>query len=263
MHEKPVAIITGASRGIGRAIALELASQGFDVVGIARTLDSTDQKKGLNDLKPLLESKGADFLPVQADIGLNGNHTNIVQQVLSHYGRIDLLVNNAGEPPLERLDILETTPESFDQVISTNLRGTFFLSQIIANKMIELKIKIVDFRPKIIFITSISAEVSSPDRAEYCIAKAGLSTTSRIFAHRLADAGIGVFEIRPGIIETDMTTAVKPKYDRLIAEGLVPQNRWGQPGDIAEVVSAIATGHFDYATGMIVEISGGMNIRRL
>jgi NAD(P)-dependent dehydrogenase (short-subunit alcohol dehydrogenase family) len=263
MNSKPVAIITGASRGIGRALALELASAGFDIVGISRTLESTDRKKGLNELKPLVESNGAAFLPIQTDIGEIANHANVVQQVIAHFGRIDLLVNNAGEAPPERLDILETTRENFDQVIGTNLRGTFFLSQVIANKMLELKDGIDDFQPKIIFITSISAEVSSPNRAEYCIAKAGLSMTSRIYADRLVDAGIGVFEIRPGIIDTDMTTPVKEKYDKLIAEGLIPQNRWGQPEDVAKAVSAIATGHFDYATGMIIEISGGMNIRRL
>jgi len=182
---------------------------------------------------------------------------------MERFGRVDCLINNAGIAPPARLDILETTPESFDRVLSINLRAGFFLTQRAASVMLDLQTKIEGFRPCIIFITSISADVSSINRAEYCISKAGLSQAATIFAHRLAEYGIQVFEIRPGIIQTDMTLPAREKYDRLIAEGLIPQQRWGMPEDVAKAAAALAKGEFAYSTGAVIEVSGGMNIRRL
>lgn len=260
---KPVAVVTGASRGIGRAIALALSAEGFNLAGIDLSLETSGELTGLNELKPLVESNGVSYLPLKADISDLQNHSRLVSEIVKRFGRIDLLVNNAGIAPLKRLDVLATTPESFDRVLAVNLRGTFFLTQSVVRLMLENIGKIPEYKPKIIFITSISAEVSSPSRAEYCISKAGLSMVSRIFADRLAEAGITVYEIRPGIIQTEMTMPAKDKYDRLIAEGLIPQGRWGQPEDVAKAVVALAKGSFDYSTGMIFEVSGGMNIQRL
>jgi len=263
MKSKPVAIVTGANRGIGEAIALDLSKAGYNIAGISRTLNSSGTKKGLNELKSKIETNGATFLPLQGDISDIGSFDKIVAEIVKKLKRIDLLVNNAGVAPLERLDILETTAESFDRVMSINLRGAFFFTQKVARNMLDNIDNFKDYNPKIIFITSVSAEVSSPNRAEYCISKAGLSMASKVFADRLAGSAIKVYEIRPGIIDTDMTTPVKEKYDRMINEGLVPLYRWGKPSDISKVVISIANGNFSYSTGNIIEISGGMNIRHL
>ncbi len=263
MNIKPVAVITGANRGIGRGIALSLAQNGYDIVGISRTLVSKGKKKGLKDLKSEIGTIGADFLPIESDISDLIYHKKIISEIESAFGRVDLLINNAGVAPEKRLDVLDTTPESYDRVMSINLRSSFFLSQLFAKEMLKQIDKIPEYAPKIIFITSVSAKTSSPNRAEYCISKAGLSMVSKIFADRLAGSGINVFEIRPGIIETDMTASVRSKYDEMIKEGLIPQYRWGSPEDIGKAVSAIASGSFDYSSGMVFEVSGGMNIQRL
>jgi 3-oxoacyl-[acyl-carrier protein] reductase len=247
MDDTPVAVVTGAARGIGQAIAASLKEIGFKIAGIDLSFETDDLKLWRRE----------------ADIGDISIHDRLIDLILDRFGRIDILINNAGVAPLERLDVLETTPESFDRVLGTNLRGTFFLTQTVAKSMLANIGKISDYHPKIIFITSISAKVSSTNRAEYCISKAGLSMVSRLFADRLAISGINIYEIRPGIIQTDMTATVKKKYDKLIAEGLVPQRRWGYPEDVAKAVIAIAKGYFDYSTGMIFEIGGGMNIQRL
>jgi NAD(P)-dependent dehydrogenase (short-subunit alcohol dehydrogenase family) len=263
MKKKPVALVTGAGRGIGRAIALELARDGYDLAGVSRRFDPDSRKNGLGEVKEKAEKLGAVFLPVSGDIASLEDHERIVGAVLRRYGRIDLLVNNAGVAPLVRADLLETTSESFDRVLGINLRGTFFLSQRVAREMIGRGKKQPGIKPKIIFITSVSAYISSTRRAEYCISKAALSHAAQIFADRLTRHGIGVYEIRPGIIKTDMNAAVHRQYDRLIAGGLVPQNRWGFPEDVARAVAAIARGSFDYSSGMIFEVSGGMGIRSL
>lgn len=263
MGERPVALVTGASRGIGRAICLELATSGHDIVGISRTLESTAEKTGLLDLKKHVEWCGVEFLPLRADVSDIDGHPALVSEIEKVFGRIDLLVNNAGVAPLQRLDILETPPQSFDRVVGVNLRGPFFLTQAVAGAMLDRKRRTTDYAPRIVFITSISAVVSSPNRPEYCISKAGLSMAASLFADRLAGSGIGVFEVRPGVVLTDMTAPVKEKYDRQIAEGLIPQGRWGQPEDVAKVVAALARGDFGYSTGAVFEVSGGMNIRRL
>ncbi len=257
------AIVTGASRGIGRAIAIGLAKAGYNIAGVGRKVKSDNSGQGLIEMQCEIESQGVDFLPLQMDIADICRHKSVVADVINKFGRIDILVNNAGIAPAERKDVLETTVESYNTVMNVNLRGAFFLTQIVSNIMINHKEKCNDYCPKIIFITSISAKIPSTNRAEYCMSKAGLSMAAKLFADRLAGEGINVYEIRPGIIETDMTAGVKDKYDKMIAAGLIPQGRWGLPQDVAKVVNAIASGSLDYSAGGIIDVSGGMNIGRL
>jgi len=259
----PVAFITGAGRGIGRGIALELAKNGFDIAGNDILFEPDNKQSGLFEVEERAGELKASFLPVKGDISSLEDHEKILHQTLDKFGKIDVLVNNAGVAAEKRLDVLETTPESYDRLLSVNARGTFFLTQRIARQMIERVQKDSEFECCIIFISSISAEVSSPSRAEYCISKAAISHMARIFADRLSEYGINVYEVRPGIIKTDMTAPVREKYDKLIEEGLVPQKRWGFPEDVGKAVAALARGDFAYSTGLVVEVSGGMNIRRL
>jgi 3-oxoacyl-[acyl-carrier protein] reductase len=259
MNHKPVAVITGASRGIGRSIAISLASEGFDIAAIARSIDS----EGMEILGPEVEKKGAEFFPIGLDISCSGCQTEVVSNILERYGRIDFLVNNAGVAPLQRNDLLEMTEESYNRVLNINLKGPFFFAQKIAKEMIWLRQQLTDYRPVIVFISSVSATLSSTNRAEYCISKAGLSMATTVFADRLSKENIRVYEVRPGIVQTDMTIKVKEKYDRMISEGRVPQNRWGMPDDIGKAVASIARGDWDFSTGMVFEISGGLNIHKL
>jgi 3-oxoacyl-[acyl-carrier protein] reductase len=260
---RPVAWITGASRGIGRGIAIELARQGYDIAGNSRAFDSTNRTSGLFEVKERIAELGATFLPLQGDVAVLEDHERMLGAILETFGQLNLLVNNAGVAPEQRLDILETTPASFDRVLSINLRGTFFLTQRIAAQMIAQKQRDGEATASIVFITSVSAYKSSPSRAEYCLSKAGLSMAAAIFADRLSEFGINVYEVRPGIIKTDMTAAVEEKYDRLIDGGLIPQQRWGTPEDVGKAVVALASGAFGYSTGLVVEVSGGLNISRL
>jgi 3-oxoacyl-[acyl-carrier protein] reductase len=259
MNSKPVAVITGASRGIGRAITLSLAAEGFDIVAIARSLDS----EGMGTLGLEVDKIGAAFFPIGLDISCTTCHKEVVSNILERYGRIDFLVNNAGVAPLQRNDIMDLTEESYDRVININLKGPVFFAQKIAKEMIWLKDQIQNYRPAIVFMSSVSAVMPSSKRTEYCISKAGLTMASTIFADRLATEGILVYEVRPGVIQTDMTARVKDKYDKLIAEGRVPQRRWGMPEDIGKAVASLARGDWDFSTGAIFEISGGLNIRSL
>jgi NAD(P)-dependent dehydrogenase (short-subunit alcohol dehydrogenase family) len=263
MTGKPVAFITGASRGIGRGIAIELAKHGYDLAGNARVLEPHNTESGLFEVKQRIEELGAKFLPIRGDVASLEDHGLMLDAILEQFGRIDLLVNNAGVAPEKRLDILDTTPASFDRVMSINLRGPFFLTQRVAQQMIAQVKQDAETKPSIVFITSVSAYMSSPSRAEYCLSKAGLSMAAAIFAHRLSESGINVYEVRPGIIKTDMTAPVQAKYDALISEGLVPQQRWGLPEDVGKAVVALVSGSFGYSTGLVVEVSGGMNIQRL
>jgi 3-oxoacyl-[acyl-carrier protein] reductase len=259
MNGKPVAVITGASRGIGRAVAIDLAAEGFDIAAIARSVDS----KGMEILGPEIEKLGAQFFPIGLDISCTKCQKEVVSNILDRYGRIDFLVNNAGVAPLQRNDILDMSEESYDRVMNINLKGPFFFAQKIAREMIWMKDQISPYKPVIIFITSVSAVLSSVNRAEYCISKAGLSMASAVFADRLSKEGILVYEVRPGIIQTDMTNKVKDSYSKMINEGFVPQKRWGVPEDIAKAVASIARGDWNFSTGMIFEISGGLNIHKL
>jgi 3-oxoacyl-[acyl-carrier protein] reductase len=256
MGDRPVAIVTGASRGIGRSVALELASLGFDLV-INRAQEQ--QPEVLQEVGTL--GARCEFAP--GNIAAADVRRHVVKLTKERFGRCDMLVNNAGAAPLKRMDILQAGEESFDQVMSINLKGPYFLTQLVANWMIEQR-KQDPLRPlRIINIGSISAYTSSPSRGEYCISKAGIAMMTRLYADRLAEYDIGVFEISPGIIETDMTRAVKDKYDRLIAEGLTPIRRWGKPGDVAKAVGAIAEGRLDFSTGSVINVDGGFHLRRL
>ncbi len=258
-----VALVTGASRGIGRGIALCLASHGYDIVACATKADPDNREKGVYEVKDRVEERGQRCLPLAGDVANRDDHKKLVDAAVAEFGGIDVLVNNAGVGPLERKDILETTPESFERLMKINLEGPFFLSQRVARQMLR-QVETGDRRtPVIIFITSISVNTASPNRPEYCISKAGLSMAAQNFAVRLGDEGIRVFEIRPGIIKTDMTSAVTEKYDRLIEEGLLLQKRWGTPEDIGKAVTALAEGYFDYAQGASIEVGGGFGVLRL
>jgi 3-oxoacyl-[acyl-carrier protein] reductase len=259
MNDKPVAVITGASRGIGRSVAVALAAEGYDIAAIARSVDS----EGMANIGIEVEKTGAQFFPVGLDIACTSCQNEVVKNILDRYGRIDVLVNNAGVAPLQRDDILDMSEESYDRVMNINLKGPVFLAQQIAKEMIWLKEQLTQYKPVIVFITSVSSVRSSTNRTEYCISKAGLSMASTVFADRLSHEGILVFEVRPGIIQTDMTARLKDKYDKLINEGLVPQKRWGLPEDIAKAVASLARGDWNFSTGMVFEISGGLNIHKL
>jgi len=256
MRDRPVAIVTGASRGIGRSVALELASLGYDLI-VNRVQEQ--QPDVLGEAGALGAS--CEFAP--GNVAEAQVRRRIVELTKATFGRCDLLVNNAGAAPMKRLDILEATEESFDRVLGINLKGPYFLTQLVANWMIEQR-KQDPRRPmRIINIGSISAYTSSPSRGEYCISKAGIAMMTKLYADRLAEYEIGVFEISPGIIETDMTSAVKDKYDKLIAEGLTPIRRWGKPGDVAKAVGAIAEGRLDFSTGNVINVDGGFHLKRL
>lgn len=256
-----VAWVTGASRGIGRGIALELARAGWHIVAGTTRIDPARRDAGVLETQARVEELGRRCVPVAGDVADLDQHARMVDAAYAAFGRLDALVNNAGVAPLERRDLLECTPESYDRVMGINLRGPYFLTQAVANRMIALRAATP--APCIVFITSISARAASPNRAEYCVSKAGLSMAAQSFAVRLAEHGINVYELQPGITATDMTSAVKEKYDRLIAEGLLLQPRWGTPEDVGRAVAALAGGAFDYATGACIEIGGGFGVPRL
>ncbi|MBX7255978.1 MAG: 3-ketoacyl-ACP reductase [Candidatus Hydrogenedentes bacterium] len=260
---KAIALVTGASRGIGRGIAIELAKHGYDIVGIATKADPANTESGLYEVKGVVESLGQRMHPIAGDISNVDDHERVLQGALDAFGQIDVLVNNAGVAPLKRMDILETSPESFDRLTNINSRGPFFFTQRAAKQMIEQVKRGTTYAPIIVFVTSISSNTASPSRAEYCVSKAGLSMTAQCFAVRLAEFGINVYDVRPGIIATDMTSAVQSKYDHLIAEGLLLQKRWGTPEDIGKAVTGLAEGYFAYATGAVIEVGGGFGVQRL
>lgn len=255
---KQTALITGGSRGIGLGIAAELASAGFDVA-INGVRDGDAVQPVISELKKF----GGNVMYCQADIASTSDRHRMVEEVRQKFGHLNLLVNNAGVAPKERKDILEASEESFAYLLSTNLQGPYFLTQRIANWMIEKKAEMNGFDACIINITSISAEVASVNRGEYCVAKAGLSMATQLFAARLGEYNIPVYEIRPGIIKTDMTAGVTEKYDKLIAEGLTIQNRWGEASDVGKAVKALALKYFPYSTGQVFNVDGGMMVRRL
>ncbi len=251
------AFVTGSRRGIGLGIARALAEDGYHVI-----LSGTASLENTQDVLDRLSDYSVEYR--RCDVSdLDQIHAT-VDGIFADYGRLDVLVNNAGVAPKERNDILEMTPESYAYVMDTNLRGTFFMSQAVANHMIlSLREPKEDYKPRIINICSMSAYTSSTNRGEYCISKAGISMVTTLFADRLAAYGIPVFEIRPGIIKTDMTAKVSDKYQKLIDEGLLPIARFGLPEDIAGFVRACCSGHMDYTTGQVLEADGGFHLRRL
>jgi 3-oxoacyl-[acyl-carrier protein] reductase len=255
---KKTALITGGSRGIGYGIAVALAQQGYNL-SINGIRSETEIQGQLN----ILKSHEVDVIYCQGNIGDSKDRQKIVLQTIEHYRTIDVLVNNAGVAPASRKDILELDEENYDRLLNINLKGTFFFTQAVANQMLRDKQSNPAYSPCIISITSVSAEVASVNRGEYCISKAGLSMMTKLFAARLGEANIPVYEVRPGIITTDMTAGVKEKYDKLIGEGLTIEKRWGTPEDIGKIVSALAKGDIPYATGQVIHADGGMGIKRL
>ncbi|MTI60389.1 MAG: 3-ketoacyl-ACP reductase [Firmicutes bacterium] len=263
MIERKVAVITGASRGIGHAVALQLAREGFALAILARS--SIEKVK---DKIEEIKKKGVPVFYYSGDLSSAGDRDSFLAETYQEFGRLDLLVNNAGVAPKVRNDILETSEESFNFVLNINLKGTFFLTQAVAKIMLRdvkaFKEKDnLEYSPRIINISSLSSYASSTDRSEYCISKAGISMLTRLFADRLAEDGIYVYEIRPGIIYTDMTSVVKDKYDRLIKGGLTPIKRWGYPADIANAVSVLCSGRLNFSTGEVINVDGGFHLRRL
>jgi len=255
MNEKRISLVTGGTRGIGKEIALQLLGEGYQVA-IVGTKDIHQIKDLLIDFNPY------QYLYIQGNIALHDDRIRIVDTVFNQYGRLDILVNNAGVAPLKRYDLLDTTEESFDFVMDINLKGTFFLTQYVSNKMIENKIH-EDAKPIIINISSISAYTASPNRSEYCISKAGISMMTKLFADRLSEYHIPVFEIRPGIMYTDMTEGVKEKYDKLIENGITPIKRWGTPLDVANTVVMLCSNKLTFSTGEVFNVDGGFHLRRL
>ena len=253
-----VALITGGSRGIGFGIAEQFARNGFDLA-----INGTRPAADVADAIKKLKSFGNDVIYCRGNITSSSDREHIIQQVKEHFRMLHVLVNNAGIAPKERKDILDATEESFEDVISTNLKGPYFLTQKVANWMIEQKKNDHAFKGCIINISSISATVASVNRGEYCISKAGISMATQLFAVRLGEFNLPVYEVRPGIIGTDMTAGVKEKYDKLIAEGLCVQNRWGTPEDVGKAAVSLAKGDFMYSTGQVIMVDGGLTVSRL
>ncbi|MAT69738.1 MAG: 3-ketoacyl-ACP reductase [Planctomycetaceae bacterium] len=255
---KRVALVTGGSRGIGLGIAHELAASGFDLAINGRRPES-DVSAALDELR----TAGADVFYAAADIASLADHQRLVGAIRERFGRLDVLVNNAGIAPDVRADMLEAAADSFDKLVSVNLRGPYFLTQRVANWMIEQRRADAAFRAAIVNVSSISATVASVNRGDYCISKAGVAMATQLWAARLAEFGINVFEVRPGIIRTDMTAGVTDKYDQLIAEGLTLEPRWGEPADVGKAVAMLARGELSYATGGVLVVDGGLTLPRL
>src|SRR5262245_8387226 len=251
---RPVALVTGGSRGIGRGICVELARAGHAVA-----VNYAGNEDAARETQRLLGAD-ADALLCRADVGVAADRERLVDEVLAHWGRIDLLVNNAGITSVGRRDLLEATEESWDRVLAVNLKGPYFLTQRVAREMLRLRGVLVN--PAVVNITSLSAYSVSVNRGDYCISKAGLSVATQLFALRLADHGIRVYEVRPGVIDTDMTAAARDRYTHLIAEGLTPIRRWGTPADVGRAIAALATGAIPFSTGDVLHVDGGYHLRR-
>lgn len=256
--------MTGSSRGIGRGIAISLAKEGYGlVINYAGNADAAEQT--VKDCVAAAEANGQhiEAVSVKADVGCATARRHLLEETRRHFGHVSLLVNNAGITSIGRADLLEAREENYDKLMSVNLKGPFFLTQSVAKWMIEETEKDPALRPKIVTISSISAYAVSVNRGDYCMAKAALGMMTKLFAVRLAEHGINVYEICPGIIESDMTAPVKEKYDRLIADGLTPIRRWGKPEDIGKAVCSIADDRFSFSTGEVFNIDGGFHIRHL
>jgi len=256
---RPVALVTGGSRGIGRGIALSLAGAGYDVVVNYVTNAAAAAEVGTG-----VEAAGGRAVLVRADVAVAADRDRLVAETYAALGRLDLLVNNAGVAAHPRADLLEATEESFDRLITINLKGPYFLTQLVAHRMIAQVRDGAVRHPKIVTVTSISAYTASVNRGDYCVSKAGLSMMTKLYAARLAEHGITVFEIRPGVVATDMTGPVKERYDELIFEqGITPIRRWGQPDDVARAVVAVATDLLPFSTGQVIDVDGGFHLHVL
>ena len=258
MDSRRVALVTGGTRGIGLAIARRLAQEGFDLA-VCGVRPPEAVAEVLGDLR----ARGAAAVYQQCDVGDRVQRDGLMEAVRERFGRLHVLVNNAGVAPAERRDLLEATEESFDRVVSVNLRGPYFLTQAAARWMIEQKRHDRAFAGCIVNVSSVSATVASTNRGEYCVAKAGLAMATALWAARLGEFDIPVYEVRPGVIRTDMTAGVTRKYDRLIAGGLLVQSRWGEPDDVGRAVAMLARGDLAYSTGQVIAVDGGMGVQRL
>ncbi|MEQ9377171.1 MAG: 3-ketoacyl-ACP reductase [Imperialibacter sp.] len=258
MADRKVALITGGTRGIGLGIGKALAAAGYDLM-----LNGMRPEADIQPVVQELEKLGAKVAYVQSNLGVKEDREKMVFQTLTRFRKLNLLVNNAGVAPRVRKDVLKIDEEDYDYMLDINLKGTFFLSQLVANQMLKEKAASATFEGSIITISSISAEVASINRGEYCMAKAGLGMMTKLLATRLGEAGIPVYEVRPGVIETDMISKVKGKYEELIANGLTVEKRLGQPEDIGRIVASLATGGIPYATGQVIVADGGLTLRRL
>ncbi|RYX85193.1 3-ketoacyl-ACP reductase [bacterium] len=252
----PISLVTGAGRGIGRGIALELAKLGHNVV-----INYAGNAAAADECLALVKEAGGDGITIKADVSSSEDRARLVAETVEKYGRIDLLVNNAGVAPNVRADILEAGEESFDRLININLKGPYFLTQLVANQMITQPS--TEIRPQIVTVSSVSVYTASTNRGDYCVAKAGLGMLTALYAARLAEYGINVYEVRPGVIATDMTGGVKEKYDALIEAGAWPIKRWGQPSDVGRAIASIARGDFPYSTGEVFNVDGGFHLRTL
>jgi NAD(P)-dependent dehydrogenase (short-subunit alcohol dehydrogenase family) len=257
-ESKPAALITGASRGIGRAIALRLARDGYAVA-----VNFHSNRQAAEEVVREIEAAGGTAITVQADVAAGADRARLVEETMAKFGRLDLLVNNAGITSVGRKDLLEATEESWDTVFATNLKGPFFLAQLAARNMIALIEQGTIPRGTVINVSSISAYAVSTNRADYCIAKSAMQMMTWLLADRLAEHKINVYEVCPGVIASDMTAPVKEKYDALIAEGMSPIRRWGQPDDVASAVAMLASGQLPFSTGERINVDGGFHIRRL
>lgn len=253
-----VALITGGTRGIGLGIARALADEGIDLALCGRRAEA-DVAPTLDELR----GRGIRVLYVPTDIGGTSDREALIESIRGEYGRLNVLVNNAGVAPLERKDILEATEESFDRVLGINLRGVHFLTRDVCRWMVDQRHGDDDFTASVVTVTSVSSTLASPNRAEYCISKAGLSMDVQLWAVRMAEFGIPVYEVRPGVIKTDMTAGVQDKYDRMIEEGLLLQARWGMPDDVGRAVAMLVRGDLGYSTGQVIMVDGGMTLGRL
>lgn len=263
MSRVPSVLVTGSSRGLGRGVALRLASAGYSVaIHYANNADAAEATAAeCRDISP---NKDQSFPVVGGNIGEAAGRERIMRETLSAFGRLDALVNNAGIAPRVRADITEATEEIFDEVLGVNLKGPYFLSQLAVRHWLENPgACVLHGGYKLLFVTSISAFTASVNRGEYCISKAGLAMAAQLWAVRLAAEGVQVLELRPGIMATDMTAGVKEKYDALIADGLVPQRRWGTPEDVGRAVESVLGGAFPFTTGDVINLDGGFHLRRL
>ncbi len=259
MSVERTALVTGGTRGIGLGIARALTGDGWNLL-VCGVRDTQDVSPTLEELRQA-GARRVDYCA--ADISRTDDRERLMASVRERCPAVNALVNNAGRAPRVRADLLEATEESFDEVLRTNLQGPYFLTQTIARDQVARREADPSFSASIVFVTSVSAELASINRGEYCVSKAGLSMAARLFALRLADGGIPVYEVRPGIIDTDMTSGVRDVYDHRIADGLVPERRWGRPADVGRVVLSLVRGDLPYATGSVIHVDGGLSVGRL